>query len=65
MEFLKSLIRYVKIECAYLEALRPETVLWSPREKAIFDFAEESVIVLEVRTATILRDLPVQTDRLQ
>lgn len=65
MEFLKSLIWYVKNERAYLEALRPEAVSWSPGEKAIFDFAEKSVIVLEARTATILRDLPIQTDQLQ
>jgi len=65
METLVLLVEYVKNERAYLEALRPETFSWSSWEKAIFDFADESVIALEVRTHAMLTDLQVPTDRLQ
>ena len=65
MELLVLLIRHVKKERAYLEALRPETTFWSRWEKAIFEFAEESVVALELRTDAMLSDLPVQSDRLQ
>ena len=65
MKTLVLLIQHVKSERAYLEALRPETVSWSSWERAIFDFADESVVALEVRTQAMLTDLQVPTDGLQ